>query len=90
MENWLAMNLPLSRHSAAVEPSECAACGANARIGNGACIGCLLRAGLDEEPVNEAQDFDQTLREIEIRDGPRRCGDRSIPEEIGREDCAAI
>jgi hypothetical protein len=66
------------------ESSECQICGAKARIGGGACVCCLLRAGLDEEAGNEMPSWDQTLREIEIRDSDCRVGDRQILERIGR------
>ena len=85
MENWLATNIPVLPDSASTvdDPSECPACGAKARMGDGACICCLLRTGLDDEAGSELQSWDQTLCEITIFDGDWRRGDRSVAEQIG-------
>ena len=65
---------------------ECPSCGAGARLGNGSCVCCLLRAGVNEELRDEAVSCD----DIEVRDTGWRLGNYQILEEIGRGGMGVI
>src|SRR5947209_19546512 len=65
-------------------PAQCRQCGATTRLGNGLCLSCTLREGLEGEREESRESFDAILAEDEVKDTHWRVGNYEILAEIGR------
>src|ERR1051325_9408555 len=65
-------------------PDKCRQCGDTARLGNGLCLSCTLREGLEGDRVSSRESFEAILAEDEVQDTHWRVGNYEILEEIGR------
>src|SRR2546430_17137575 len=65
-------------------PAQCRQCGATTRVGNGLCLSCTLREGLEGDREASRESFEAILAEDEVRDTHWRGGHYEILEEIGR------
>src|SRR5919198_2200193 len=65
-------------------PAKCRKCGATTRLGNGLCLSCTLREGLDDDREASRESFEAILAEDEVQDTHWRVGNYEILEEIGR------
>src|SRR5207244_12849571 len=49
-------------------PAKCRQCGATTRLGNGLCLSCTLREGLEGDREASRESFEAILAEDEVRD----------------------
>ena len=76
--------------SVSESPAKCEQCGATTRLGNGVCVSCLLREGLDADEQRSTEVFESVLAEVDVPDKQWRLGNYEILEEIGRGGMGVI
>src|SRR5437762_1472638 len=59
-------------------PAQCRQCGATTRLGNGLCLSCTLREGLEGDREESRESFEAILAEDEVRDTHWRVGNYEI------------
>src|SRR5256885_17170491 len=71
-------------------PDKCRQCGATTRLGNGLCLSCTLREGLEGDSESSRESFDAILAEDEVQDTHWRGGNYEGLGEIGRGGMGGI
>src|SRR5256714_13591021 len=71
-------------------PAKCRQCGATTRLGNGLCLSCTLREGLEGDREASRESFEAILAEDEVRDTHWRGGNYENLEENGRGGMGVI
>src|SRR4051794_9526646 len=68
----------------------CRNCGDTTHVGNGLCLSCTLREGLEEDREASRESFEAILAEDEVQETHWRVGNFEILEEIGRGGMGVI
>ena len=55
-------------------PAKCSECGATTRLGNGLCLSCTLKEGLEGDREASRESFEAILAEEEVHDTHWRVG----------------